>query len=174
MQVLVLCTGNAARSVMAGAMLRAGGIDVVTAGTHVVEGQPMSRRTRDALASLGIGEDLHRSRQITGAMVAEADLVLAMAGEHLAFMRREFPEAAHKTASIKRLCRDLPAGPGTLPERLEALGLADVPVEAWEDVDDPAGGEADVYRACARELSYLCADLAPRLGQGRPSSSPKK
>lgn len=164
MQVLVLCTGNAARSVMAGAMLRAGGIDAVTAGTHVVEGQPMSRRTRDAMTSLGVGPCPHRSRQITAAMVGAADLVLAMAGEHLAYIRREFPEASARTASIKRLCRDLPVGPEPLPERLDALGLAELPVEPWEDVEDPAGGEDEDYLACAKELSVLCAELVPRLG----------
>ncbi len=58
MQILTLCTGNAARSVMAGAMLGAAGLAVVTSGTHVVDGQPMSRRTRDALASLGFVADV--------------------------------------------------------------------------------------------------------------------
>ncbi len=163
MEVLTLCTGNAARSVMAGAMLRAGGIDVVTAGTHVVDGQPMSRRTRDALASLGLASDHHRSRQVTPEVVHAAGLVLAMAGEHVAFVRREFPEAAPKTASIKRLYRDLPAGPRPLAERIGALGLARLPVEPWEDVEDPAGGEDDAYLACAKELAELCADLVPRL-----------
>ena len=49
--VVLLCTGNAARSVMAGAALAAHLPDwhVTTAGTLVVEGQPMSWRTRAAL-----------------------------------------------------------------------------------------------------------------------------
>ena len=51
--VVFLCTGNAARSVMAGAALAALLPDrpVATAGTLVVEGQPMSWRTRAALES---------------------------------------------------------------------------------------------------------------------------
>ena len=54
--LLVLCTGNAARSVMAGFMLellrdgRAGDpLHIVTAGTHTIDGQPMGMRTRAAL-----------------------------------------------------------------------------------------------------------------------------
>ncbi len=162
--VLTLCTGNAARSVMSGAMLASPAIRIETAGTHVVEGQPMSRRTRDALASVGFAAHGHRSHQLTDDDVARADLIVAMAGEHVAFIRRRYAGAAAKTASIKRLVRDLPPGPSPLTDRVSALGLADLPVEPWEDVEDPAGGEDEAYISCAKELADLCSELLPRLG----------
>jgi protein-tyrosine-phosphatase len=148
---------------MAGAMLQTAPVRVGTAGTHVVEGQPMSRRTRDALASVGLAATGHRSHQLTDGDVADADVIVAMAGEHVAYMRRQYPEAASKTASIKRLCRDLAPSPGPLPERIAALRLADAPIEGWEDVEDPAGCDDEVYVSCAKELAGLTSELQSRL-----------
>ena len=162
--VVTLCTGNAARSVMAGAMLRSGPLPVVTAGTHVGEGQPMSRRTRAALEVVGFSADGHRSHQITEGDIDGSVLILAMAAEHVSYIRRKHPGAAHRTASIKRLVRDLSPGPEPLADRLAALHLDEVEVEAWEDVEDPAGGDEPVYVSCAEELAGLCARLLPLLG----------
>jgi protein-tyrosine-phosphatase len=162
--IVVLCTGNAARSVMAGAVLADAPVRVVTAGTHVVEGQPMSRRTRAALDAVGVGVQPHRSRQLTAADVESAALVVALSSEHVAWMRRTHPGAADKTATLRRLCRDLGDGPAPLADRVRSLELADVDVEAWEDVEDPAGGEDEDYVACAIQVRQLCLELAPRLG----------
>ncbi len=149
---------------MAGAMLADLPIRVTTAGTFVVEGQPMSWRTRDALASVGIvATPVHRSHQLTAADVDGADLIIAMAGEHVAYVRRHHPDAANRTGTIRRLVRDLSDGPELLADRVAALQLGSVALEAWEDVDDPAGGEEDVYVACAKDLFDLSGELAPRL-----------
>jgi protein-tyrosine-phosphatase len=160
--VLFLCTGNAARSVMAGAMLRAHLPDaaVATAGTHVIDGQPMSWRTRDAMASLGLAADSHRSAQLTPAALDAAHLVVAMAIEHVHYIRRRHPDAAARTATLRRLVRDLPSVPGTLDERVSAMRLHTVEPEPWEDVEDPAGGTAEVYVECARVLDDLVGRLA--------------
>ena len=87
--LLVLCTGNAARSVMAGFMLdalrngRSGDpLHVVTAGTHTIDGQPMGLRTRTALSRLPEleGSDFrrHRSRQVEGVDLVHAQLVVVI------------------------------------------------------------------------------------------------
>ena len=169
-ELLVLCTGNTARSVMAGFMLdalatRAGEpLHVVTAGTHTIDGQPMGLRTRTALTRLpeleGADFRRHRSRQVHGVDLVHAELVIVMEADHVRFVRRQFPDAAAKTGTIRHLCHHLAPSP------------PDAGASAWRhcvstrsssttpsDVLDPAGHEADVYAACVDELWGLCQTL---------------
>jgi protein-tyrosine phosphatase len=165
LHVVTLCTGNAARSVMAGAFLRehVPGLTVTTSGTHVIEGMPMSWRTRDAIESLGLPVPNHRSRQATAQELDNADLVIALAREHVMWMRRVHPTAAPRTATLKRLVRDLPDDDGPLFERLARLRVHEVQLEPGEDVLDPAGGDLDVFLDCAKEIADLLHQLIPRL-----------
>jgi protein-tyrosine-phosphatase len=165
-RILFLCTGNAARSVMAGAALAARLPDVVveTAGTLSVDGQPMSVRTRAALEGVGLAVPRHRSRQATVADLDAATLVIGLAPEHVQWVRRTHAPAAPRTATLKRLCRDLPAGPAPLAARVHALALDGADLGDWEEVVDPGGGDFDAFADCAREVVALVAELATRLG----------
>jgi protein-tyrosine-phosphatase len=95
--------------------------------------------------------------------LVRAELVVVMEADHVRFVRRRFPDAAAKTATIRRLCRDLPPAPPALGARVASLGLADVEVDDAEDVLDPAGHEGDFYAACADELWALCGQLVELL-----------
>lgn len=138
-------------------------VHVVTAGTHVVENQPMSRRTRAAMLSIGLEPGHHRSHQLTASDVDRADLVIAMAREHVAYVRRHYPSAAHKTATIDYLSMHLSAGDGPLAERVARLTLEAVDPVLQGDVPDPAGGEEPEYIACAQRLRTLVGLLSPAL-----------
>jgi protein-tyrosine-phosphatase len=173
-ELLVLCTGNAARSVMAGFMfdaLREGRpgepLHVVTAGTHTIDGQPMGLRTRTALSRLpeleGADFRRHRSRQVHGVDLVHAELVVVMEADHVRFVRRQFPDAATKTATIRHLCSQLAPAPPDLDLRVAALQLQAVELDDSEDVLDPAGHEGDVYAACVDELWGLCRTLTALL-----------
>lgn len=168
--IVFLCTGNAARSVMAGAVLAAhiGGAEVdqiaiTTAGTHVIEGMPMSWRTRDALSGVAVSAPQHRSLQLRDEHVDSADLIVALAREHVEYVRRVHPLAADRTATLRRLVRDLAPGDAPLPTRLARLDLGTADLEEWEDVEDPGGGELEVFELCAREIHDLVTALAPAL-----------
>ena len=123
----------------------------------------MSWRTRDAIASLGLPIPEHRSRQATVEELDSADLVVALAREHVWWMRRVHPRAAPRTATLKRLARNLPDDATPLQDRLAAMRLDEVELTPDEDVLDPAGGDLDVFLDCAQEIAELLHAVIPRL-----------
>ncbi len=150
---------------MAGAIINARRpeLNVVTAGTLSVNGQPISFRTREALKHIGLEAQRHRSQQIEHHHVQAADLIIALAPEHVEWIRRNFPHVAHRTSTLKRLTRHLEHD-GPFMERVAALNLATVELEPWEEVVDPGGGEVEDFINCAVEVVALMDDIMPRLG----------
>src|SRR5690606_22351971 len=114
--------------------------------------QPMSLRTRaaiEALADRGVQLPRHASHQVTGDELEIAQLVIALAPEHVAWVRRTHPTAAGHTVTLKRLVREVSPAE-SLREQARAAAVGDV--EDWEEVIDPGGGDHATYAACAVEV----------------------
>lgn len=92
--VLVVCTRNLCRSPLVQALLRreleAAGIEatVSSAGLAAPAGQRCDGKMRRVAAELGVAADIdaHRSHQITPVHVRDADLILAMTGDHVGLL----------------------------------------------------------------------------------------
>ena len=157
--MLFVCTGNATRSVIGAALLRRAHPEwtIDSAGTFAIPGLPSSVRTLAALDAAGVSAPGHRSATLQPRQLDEADLVIAFELDHVRFIRRRHPDAAPRTATLRRLlAHDL------LPWR-PPESLAEEPLEPWMVTEDPAGGDIDVFTDCGRAIARDMAVLIPRL-----------
>lgn len=105
-RVLFVCTANICRSPTAEALLRHrfAGEDVAaaSAGLLALEGHPIDSRAEAALAARNLTAKGHVARQLTPALVEQADVVLAMERRHLAALRALAPGARGRTFLLGR------------------------------------------------------------------------
>jgi protein-tyrosine-phosphatase len=85
-----------------------------------------------------------------------------MEPSHIFWIRRHFPEIASRTGTLPRLIRHLPEE-GDIETRIAAMGLAEVEIEDWEEVVDPAGGDQEIFDRCAEELERLVSQLVAKI-----------
>jgi protein-tyrosine phosphatase len=173
--VLVLCTANVCRSVMAAPLLSARlaalGVPVPVSSAGMT-GRAAAPPAEAAAAMAGRGHDIsdHRSRPAEASDLAAADLVLGMTREHVRHAVVLLPAAWPRTFTLKELVRRgyragarLPGEPlavwlaraGHGRDRRDLLGSS-----ARDDVADPFGGPAWDYEATAALLDQLTGELA--------------
>jgi protein-tyrosine-phosphatase len=163
--VLFLCTGNAARSVMAGVALAAlrPDLSIETAGTLCIDGMPPSWRTRAAIEAVGLTVPRHISKQVTRAHLDGAGVVIGVAPEHVNWVRRNHGHAAARTTTLKHAAGALEPRGAALAPRVERLELAERVLVDHEEIVDPGGGDVEDFIACAREVVELVTLLSTRL-----------
>jgi protein-tyrosine-phosphatase len=156
MRILFVCTGNTCRSAIAEALARKviierglSDVEILSAGTSAWDGAPASDGALLVGMERGLDLSQHRAQTLTRELVRDSALVLAMGPHHL--------------------------------ERIEALGgagrsylLTDFASHGLSarPVNDPIGGELEVYRATADELDQEVRRVFDRITAERSSGTP--
>lgn len=100
------------------------GWKAMSAGIFASSGDAASRGSIEAMSVRGIDISGHRSRPLSEHLVREADMIVAVTRDHLAFINSAFPEARAKTYLL-----------GSFVQGGASSG----------DVADPFGGGFSVY-----------------------------
>ncbi len=137
--VLLICSGNTCRSPMAEGLLKQmlaaklmvspeqladAGYEVLSAGVGTMGGAPASTNAIEAARLSGADLTGHRSRQLTGDLIRQADTIWTMCQHHSSAVLRMVPEAKNKV------------------ERLDPN----------RDILDPAGSNIYEYTQCLEQI----------------------
>ncbi len=145
--VLVVCTGNLCRSPMAEVLLQARLARdearqdwlVASAGIWTVDGRPATTFAIEEMTRRGLDLNGHISRNITRALMVDANLVLAMTRKHIEALGAAFPAHARKAYLLSEMSGQI------------------------RDIGDPYGGPRQQYAYTAKVLEQLIADGYERI-----------
>lgn len=191
-RILVVCTGNIARSPLCAALIRrhaddrlgAGhGIQVASAGVHALAGQPAVDGSLRVAREHGLDLSAHRSQPLTRRLLAGSDLVLAMTVDQRDRAVRLLPWAVGHTFSLVEFAR-LTAGPDgeravlgcgdsirALVDRAHRARPVIAAAGEREDVADPYGGPDVGYLRMAERLVELTTQIATGCFPSRTSAT---
>jgi protein-tyrosine-phosphatase len=141
-------------------------VGATAASAGVLDGdRPAAPAARTVMAARDLDLSAHRSRCLSNADLSDADVVLAMAREHVREVVMFDPSSWSKTFTLKELVRRAEQHGARAPgqpfdewlakihvgrERHELLGESPL-----DDIADPVGGPPEQFEATAQELSAL-------------------
>ncbi|MBI2884982.1 MAG: low molecular weight protein arginine phosphatase [Candidatus Omnitrophica bacterium] len=141
-RILLVCTGNSCRSVMAQGLLQhalkqqehrlSEPVEVASAGIFAIEGMPPSRDTVRLLQQAGIDMSSHMAQVVTDRLIREADLIFVMERFQANELVRRVPDATPKVHLLKTF----------------GLPLASDVASLDADIPDPIGKPPEVYERC--------------------------
>ncbi len=117
-------------------------VDFSSAGCSAIDGRPATGYAVEAVSLRGGDLSGHSSRLLTNAMIEEADLLIAMTGEHVDHILRLDPKAHSRTF------------------KLGSFGSAG----SDEDIPDPIGAGQDVYIMVLAQIERFIRSLIDELG----------
>jgi protein-tyrosine phosphatase len=178
--VLFVCTGNICRSPTAEALARRElgrypgvPIQVSSAGSHALEGNPAASRSMLAASTRGANLERHFARELTRRRVRSAGLILCMAAEHRPFVLSYDRAAANRTFLLATFARVASQWDwlASSPAELVALAAEHATEQDGDDIDDPLGQPAEAYAACAERLDGLVTPVIAALVKTLPVGS---
>jgi protein-tyrosine-phosphatase len=150
----------------------------VSSAGIAAEGRPASASATEVMAEFGLDIRGHRSSLLTAERVASADLILAMAREHVREAVVLVPDAFGRTFTLKELVRlGRERGPRAASESLSSwlarmhegrTPLAHLGSSPDDDVADPIGQRMAVYERTADELVELTDALVELVWRNAP------
>jgi protein-tyrosine phosphatase len=175
--IAFICTGNRFRSVLAEAFVRrlTLGLPVTTEsfGTLELRSSPALPEAVELARSYGLDVSRHATRCVTGASLAEADLVLGFDASHVREAVVKARAALERSFTMRELVRLLDSvslpGPANVVERARtAVELAAAAREGHapglsDDLADPLGSPWKVFGETAAEIRELSVRLVAAL-----------
>jgi protein-tyrosine phosphatase len=123
---------------------------IASAGTLGIEGMPAARNSVEVVQEMGGDISQHRSQSVTDELVEDADLILAMAHEHVDYLHENFPQYRENVFLLKRFARD-------------NNGAASQGDPDDDEIFDPIGSGKETYRDCARLIEEELERIMPTL-----------